>query len=132
VFNLGVVKQAHTKFLSKHKKHVRDTALFTHRTGRTWRATKARVKRFRRGGKMVVRCTTPYATFLEHGTKAHVIRPKFKKALRFRVGGQPVFARKVNHPGTRPYYFLSAARDHAYRWARSTLQARMRRIARGF
>jgi hypothetical protein len=60
-----------------------------------------------------------YAAAVEHGTKAHDIRPKTKKALRFAAGaggarltGSPrkgadvVFARVVHHPGTKPHPFL--------------------------
>lgn len=59
-----------------------------------------------------------YAAYVEFGTKAHEIVPKRAKALRFAVGankrlsgaprsGAPVvFARKVNHPGTKPHPFM--------------------------
>lgn len=35
------------------------------------------------------------------GTRAHVIKPRFKTILRFSTGGRVVFARRVRHPGTR-------------------------------
>jgi hypothetical protein len=149
VFDLGAVRKAHQRFVranaamvsdvlkqagEKAEEHVRDKAQFTHRSGRIWSNTKARVVRFRRGGRMIVSNPVPYAPYLEHGTPAHVILPRRKKVLRFwsRRSDQLVFARRVNHPGTRPYRFLSAARDHAFHWARSAIQARMRRIARSF
>lgn len=43
-----------------------------------------------------------YGRYLEDGTPPHIIRPKFKKALRFAGAGGFIFARKVNHPGTSP------------------------------
>lgn len=60
------------------------------------------------------------ARFLEFGTKAHLIKPKTRKALRWaanasdrRLTGSPrtgtsafVFARVVHHPGTKPYPFM--------------------------
>lgn len=47
-------------------------------------------------------------TYLELGTKAHEIFPRNARFLHFALGGViEVFARKVNHPGTRPYLFLS-------------------------
>ncbi len=38
------------------------------------------------------------------GTKAHEILPKRRKFLKFTVGGGPVFARRVWHPGTKAQY----------------------------
>jgi len=50
-----------------------------------------------------------YAVFVELGTRAHVIVPKYRKALRFPVAAGFMFARKVNHPGTRARYFIRNA-----------------------
>lgn len=58
-----------------------------------------------------------YAAPVEFGTRAHVIRPRNAKALRWgtgkvRLSGAPAkgssvqFARKVNHPGTRAQPFM--------------------------
>ncbi len=58
---------------------------------------------------------TPYAASIESGSKPHVIRAKRAKALRFTFGlgaGRPgigIFARQVNHPGTKAYRFLGEA-----------------------
>jgi hypothetical protein len=46
------------------------------------------------------------ARFLEAGTRAHIIRPKRFKALKWNQSGQPMFARKVSHPATRAKPFL--------------------------
>lgn len=43
-----------------------------------------------------------YGAFVRGGTAPHVIRPRKAHALHFQVGGQDVFAMKVNHPGTQP------------------------------
>lgn len=48
----------------------------------------------------------PYALFHHEGTQPHVIEARRARALRFEVGGNVVFARRVNHPGTRPNRFL--------------------------
>jgi hypothetical protein len=73
------------------------------------------------------------AVRLATGTRPHEIRPKLggsfqgparpgqgrsrraegRKFLAFQVGGQTVFARKVNHPGTRPDPYLDAAAEAA-------------------
>jgi len=50
-----------------------------------------------------------YAPYVHDGTRPHVIRPRRGQALRFRVGGRTVFARVVNHPGTRGRPFLTSA-----------------------
>lgn len=44
----------------------------------------------------------PYAGFVAEGTRPHQIVPVSAKALRFEVGGDVVFAARVNHPGTAP------------------------------
>ena len=50
-----------------------------------------------------------YARYVNDGTRPHIIRPKNAKALRFRVGGQIVYAKVVHHPGTRANPFLDRA-----------------------
>ena len=56
-----------------------------------------------------------YGEFVRKGTAPHVIVPRKGKALRFFIGGQVVFAKRVNHPGTKanPYHVraLSSARS---------------------
>jgi hypothetical protein len=51
------------------------------------------------------------AWFADKGTKPHVILPRSGVALRFRGGpsGGFVFAKKVNHPGTKGTHFLQRA-----------------------
>lgn len=40
------------------------------------------------------------AVFVQQGTKAHTIKPKKARTLRFTIGRQAVFSKKVNHPRT--------------------------------
>jgi len=49
-----------------------------------------------------VRChgDHPHLLYWEYGTRPHAITPVNAKALRFTAQGGPVFARRVNHPGT--------------------------------
>jgi len=72
-----------------------------------------------------------YWKYIEFGTNPHVIRPKSKEALRFESGkkqrlGTPgatpknTFAKKVMHPGTRPFPFI-----------RTTLFTKLPDIVRG-
>lgn len=50
-----------------------------------------------------------YAAMVNDGTRPHLIRPRYARALRFVVGGQVVYARVVHHPGTRAQPFLDRA-----------------------
>lgn len=50
-----------------------------------------------------------YAQAVNDGTRPHVIRPRNARVLRFVVGGQVVYAKFVNHPGTRANPFLDRA-----------------------
>lgn len=54
-----------------------------------------------------------YSVFVHNGTDPHIIRPRNARALRFTSGGQVVFARYVNHPGTRarPFLWNAAAEE---------------------
>ncbi|MFD9903929.1 hypothetical protein [Streptomyces sp. NPDC059063] len=47
--------------------------------------------------------------FILDGTPPHLIRPRRRKALKFEVEGQTVFAKLVRHPGTRAHNFLGIA-----------------------
>lgn len=47
-----------------------------------------------------------YAKALEYGSRPHEILPVRAKFLRFVVDGRVVFARKVNHPGNRPFRYM--------------------------
>lgn len=68
---------------------------------------------------VVVEAATGYAGFVEYGTKPHVITPNARKALRFaasasgrrltgtpRTGAAVIFAKRVNHPGSKAHPFL--------------------------
>lgn len=77
--------------------------------------------RLRSSGRMDIRVTNvgptgsvrfpvSYAQFVHEGTRAHVIRARRKKALKFvGRGGAVVIRRQVNHPGTRARPFLEQA-----------------------
>lgn len=47
-----------------------------------------------------------YSSIIEEGSAAHVIVPKNAKVLAFTMDGEQIFARSVNHPGTRAYPFM--------------------------
>lgn len=57
----------------------------------------------------------PYAVIINDGSRPHKIVGK--PVLRFESGGNTIYARSVNHPGTRPYGFMSQCYDKAARLA---------------
>jgi hypothetical protein len=85
-----------------------------------------------RGRAIKIQNTAPHANAIESGARPHVIRPRLRKALRFMAGGKAVFARRVNHPGNRPYKFLWRATNDAGRILGQGLESRMQRAARDF
>ena len=67
----------------------------------------------------------PYANYVHGGTRPHVIRPRSPGGvLAFTIGGQMVFAKRVNHPGTKanPFY------DHAVSQSASERDAMLARV----
>lgn len=61
-------------------------------------------------GKHVrVESNHPATMFVIRGTRKHIIRPRYRKALRFQIRGRTVFAKIVHHPGTKANDFLTKA-----------------------
>lgn len=56
-----------------------------------------------------------YAAAVHEGTRPHRIRPRNGRVLAFDMGGRTVFARSVQHPGTRPRPFLRNAAEQVAR-----------------
>ena len=72
----------------------------------------------------IVEASTTYAAYVELGTRPHVIRPKSARVLAWpansgdrrlsgrartkggKRSGPSIFAKKVNHPGTKPHPYL--------------------------
>lgn len=59
--------------------------------------------------KGVVTYSVKYAGAVHDGAAPHIIRPRKKKALKFKVDGRTVFARLVRHPGNKRRPFLRLA-----------------------
>lgn len=67
------------------------------------------IKKDREEGRIQVYTQNKILRFLEFGTRPHVITPNEADALRwFNDDGEPVFRKKVFHPGFEPF---SALRD---------------------
>ena len=96
---------------------VREAKLLVHRkTGNLGRSIRIQGQT---QTSVTVAAGAKYAPFVEYGTRPHEITPRAAKALRWaaspggrRLSGSPrkgaavVFAKRVHHPGTKPYPFL--------------------------
>lgn len=51
----------------------------------------------------------PYAGYVHEGTGPHLIAPRQAQVLAFTIGGRRVYAKHVNHPGTKADPFLRRA-----------------------
>lgn len=104
----GLLQQAMVKATSMIQQEARRVApdRFKNRTGNLRRSIQSRVYGPQKGKVFV---GADYGYFVEAGTRPHTILPVNKKMLAFKVGGKLVFARKINHPGSRPYPFMEPA-----------------------
>jgi hypothetical protein len=147
VIDLSAVRLAHRRFLAKHDAilaqsleesrqqglaEVRRNPGFKPRTGALQRATTGRVVRTRTGAIVRLQNRKAYAAAIDRGSKAHVIQVRRRKALRFIGSGGVVFRRRVNHPGTKPYRFLSRAVNEAGRLFGTRFVSRIEQAARSF
>lgn len=80
------------------------------RSGKLKRSLKTRFRASKCTGEVYTRL--PYAHIVEYGAKAHEVKPKRKKALRFYKNGKAIFAKRVKLPKfiARPY--LKPAYDY--------------------
>lgn len=147
--NLAKVKHGHARFLAAHQAaadvtgtlaarfiegHVMRDPGFTPRTGALQKATKARYVRTSRGGVVRAENRKPYAAAIDKGAKPHVITARRQPYLTFFWAreGRWVRTRSVNHPGNRPYRFLSRAVEAAHAYFGQRIRERLNRVARSF
>jgi hypothetical protein len=62
-----------------------------------------------------IRSAVKYALAVQEGTQPHDIIPQQAKALRFEIGGQVIFAKRVRHPGTPANPYIDRAIDRTSR-----------------
>lgn len=104
---------------------------WTTRTGKAERSIEAEV---RRKGSVVtgtVYTALDYGVYLHEGTKAHLIEPRRKKALRWTQGNQFRFARRVRHPGYAGDPYIYNALDAEESVIRSRFDLLAARFAKG-
>jgi hypothetical protein len=105
---------------------------FKRGTGELQAATDYRIVRRPNGSVIRIRNPKPYAAPIDKGSAPHVIHARRRKALAFLGSGGMVFRRAVNHPGNKPYRFLSTATIAAGRAFELGMARRMRAISRSF
>jgi HK97 gp10 family phage protein len=81
-------------------------------------------------GTYAVGTNVEYAPDVEFGTEPHTITPDTKEALKFEgEDGSPVFASKVNHPGTPAQPYLRPALQAHESDLADNIEAEIERLA---
>ena len=97
-----VLKNSAFKIESKAKKNINSNKSV--KTGHLMRSVSTDVK----GLEATIHTSNlKYAPMVEFGTKAHIIRPKSKKALYWKGASRPV--KQVSHPGSKAKPYLIPA-----------------------
>ena len=85
------------------------------------------------GRNHVIGYTAPYAVPQELGSRPHIIVPKNKRFLHWKVGGKSIFAKKVNHPGNPPKAYLrgawAAIRPRVPKIAKAVIEQHLRGVS---
>src|SRR5688572_22772457 len=89
----------------------RSTILCPVDSGRLRASGRMKVGEGPRGPQAVVEYPVKYAAAVHDGSRPHTIRARKKKALKFQLGGQTVFAKSVKHPGAQGRPFLRMAAE---------------------
>jgi hypothetical protein len=127
---------------------------YKNRTGELQESTEGRVTASAPGGATgELRADADHASYVEGDTRAHIIRPRSgrgamgplvagqkrgraatgKRFLRFKgPGGEWVFARSVNHPGTKGQPFMGPAYEKMERVLVAEIEVAMDKAAREF
>lgn len=148
VHSLAAVKSGHAKFAlalrnaveiesetasDLQMRWVQEKHKFKTRTGHLIEATKSNVIRTKSGALIKLNNRLPYAESIDKGAKPHVIEAKKAPFLVFQTrDGKWVKRKKVNHPGNRPYRFMSRAHLASGRGLERGLRRRMGALASGF
>lgn len=73
-----------------------------------------------------------YASFVEEGTRPHPIERRKASALAWQGPDGMVFAKRVNHPGTKPQPFMKLAAEKAASVLPDDLESRVNRVCAAF
>jgi len=80
------------------------------------------------GNGFKVMVNSSYGVFVDQGTRPHVIVPRRKKMLAFQKDGRWIFAKRVNHPGTKAQPFFTNAVEGSESYANTQLKKAMDNI----
>lgn len=107
------LRQAMGDAVSYIQTSAREHHKFITRSEEAERSIKTTIRSGRDSLVGTVGTTRKITIFLHQGTPRHKIVPKRKLALRWTAGGDFVFAKRVNHPGTDkdPFLFDAARRE---------------------
>ncbi len=132
--NENLMRDATERAAARALDHVQRYPLFTPRTGKLQKRTRARAFRIgSKGYKFLLTNTLDYAQTIDGGSRGHPIVAKNAPYLHFRGrNGKWVKKKEVFHPGTRPYKFAYRATMSAYRILGQSLEQRMHMAAQRF
>lgn len=106
------IKNAMERSISKVHNYAATHHRFTTRTGALDRSIQSEVTNGGLHGSVWLDTRiAKYGPFVHQGTRAHIIRPRNKKALRWPGKGGFVFSKVSNHPGIKKDPFLYDALD---------------------
>lgn len=105
------IRSAVDQALEQGADEARQTHRYTDRTGDLTRSIDDRLTAVDAlGAKGVIEAKSPYASFVENGTRPHEIRARRARMLAWEEPqGDWHFARVVQHPGTKPFPFMGQA-----------------------
>ena len=69
-----------------------------------------------------------YGIYVDQGTKAHTIYPRKAKVLAFQKDGKWVFAKKINHPGTKATHFFTDAVEDGQTYANAEMKRAVAKV----
>jgi len=151
VLNIQKLKEQHDAFSDRVRRvidseaddagkagvlYARENTGYRNRTGTLTEATQYKVVRTP-GGKITrikLFNRTPYAAAIDKGARPHVIEARRAPYLVFYWSKMSRWmrVRRVNHPGNKPYKFLSNATLHAFEDLRTNLQKKLAELAKRF
>lgn len=144
VIDLGPIQAAHKGFVSKLNAVVKKNLIETARDVQdaVIADTSFKGQKLRHSVKYTVPSSTKikvytaakHASFVEEGTKPHIIRARRAKTLAFysETLNRFVFPRSVNHPGTKPTRFFSRAVASAEQNLNARITEELRALSKQF
>lgn len=90
--------------------------------GQYKRGWKVRIEEGTSKSKITFYSNIEWARYVHDGSRAHIIRPKYARSLKFEKDGRIIFARKVNHPGYKGRHDFDVVKHKVQNRANSIFQ----------